>query len=234
MSFVRSFLRGIKRNELLIPETMDAAILRLDSAVNGERENLRLYRLFEYLSDICAVSDRPIVLMIDEVDSASNNQVFLDFLAQLRGYYINRDCQPTFQSVILAGVHDIRNLRRKLRPGDDHKVNSPWNIAADFKVDMSFSAKEIAGMLYEYESDYHTGMDVDEMAEWLHAYTSGYPFLVSRLCKLLDEEIFGREGFETREQTWTKAGFDEAVKLILTERNMLFESLSEKLISYPE
>lgn len=26
--------------------------------------------------------------MIDEVDSASNNQVFIDFLAQLRGYYL--------------------------------------------------------------------------------------------------------------------------------------------------
>ena len=33
--------------------------------------------------------------------------------------------------------------------------NSPWNIAADFLVDMSFSAKEIEGMLNKYESDYH-------------------------------------------------------------------------------
>lgn len=234
VSFARSFLRVIKRNELLISEAMDTAIQELDGEVKYERENFRLYRLFGHLSDICAVSDKPIVLIIDEVDSAANNQVFLDFLAQLRGYYINRDWQPTFQSVILAGVHDIRNLRRKLRQEDEHKVNSPWNIAADFKVDMSFSAKEIAGMLSEYEGDYHTGMDVDGMAERLYDYTSGYPFLVSRLCKLLDEEIFGKEGFETREQTWTKAGFDEAVKLILAERNMLFESLSEKLISYPE
>ena len=30
------------------------------------------------------------------------NQVFLDFLAQLRGYYLNRDQKPTFHSVILA------------------------------------------------------------------------------------------------------------------------------------
>ena len=32
-----------------------------------------------------------IVLIIDEVDSATNNQVFLDFLAQLREGYIRRD-----------------------------------------------------------------------------------------------------------------------------------------------
>ena len=46
--------------------------------------------------------------MIDEVDSASNNQVFLDFLAQLRAQYIERDIQPTFRAVILAGVYDVR------------------------------------------------------------------------------------------------------------------------------
>ena len=55
-----------------------------------------LKELFEQLSDICAAADKKIVLMIDEVDSASNNQVFLDFLAQLRAQYIERDIQPTF------------------------------------------------------------------------------------------------------------------------------------------
>ena len=36
----------------------------------------------------------------------------------------------------------------------EHRLNSPWNIAADFNIDMSFSAEEIAGMLQEYEKDY--------------------------------------------------------------------------------
>ena len=42
---------------------------------------------------------------------------------------------------------------------------------------MSFSADDIAVMLREYEADYHTGMDLDEMSEQLYDYTSGYPFL---------------------------------------------------------
>ena len=46
----------------------------------------------------------------------------------------------TFQSVILAGVTDIKNLKRRLQPNEEHKFNSPWNIAADFNVDMSLSA----------------------------------------------------------------------------------------------
>ena len=58
-------------------------------------------------------------------------------------------------------VYDIKNLKQKFENGAEPRRNSPWNIAADFLVDMSFSAKEIEGMLNEYESDYHTGMNTE-------------------------------------------------------------------------
>ena len=74
-------------------------------------------------------------------------------------------------------------------------TNSPWNIAADFDVVMSFSCQEIGGMLAEYEQDWHTGMDAAEMAGLLDDYTSGYPYLVSRLCKLIDEKVAGGPDF---------------------------------------
>lgn len=136
--------------------------------------------------------------MIDEVDSATNNQVFLDFLAQMRGYYLNREEMPAFWSVILAGVYDVKSIKRKIRPEDDHKMNSPWNIAADFDVVMSLSENGIKGMLCAYEDDWHTGMDTEKMAELLYAYTSGYPYLVSRICKLIDEKIAGSDSFPAR------------------------------------
>lgn len=234
LSFSESFLWELKQNHLPDSEKLTAAMEKIEARIDAAHGNYRLKKLFMDLSNICAAADKPVVLMIDEVDSASNNQVFLDFLAQLRAYYINRDRMPTFQSVILAGVHDVKNLRRKLRPEDEHKINSPWNIASDFNIDMSFSAGEIAGMLREYEDDYHTGMDIPDMAKGIYDYTSGYPFLVSRLCKLMDEEVCGSDGFETRSKSWTKAGLNEAVKRILEEKNTLFESLSGKLITYPE
>ena len=234
ITFSKLFLRGLKMNLLSDDHQFQSAIQQLELQVREKRADYELPELFERLTDICAASDKPMVLMIDEVDSATNNQVFLDFLAQLRAYYIDRDVQPSFQSVILAGVYDVKNLKRKIRTEDDHKVNSPWNIAADFNVDMSFSKEEIAGMLCEYEEDHHTGMDVKEMSGLLYDYTSGYPFLVSRLCKLMDQEVIGRDGFETEKAVWTEKGFCEAVRMLLTEKNSLFESLSEKLVSYPE
>ncbi len=200
-------------------------------------ENLQrctFQRLFRVLNNWCKISEKPIVLMIDEVDSASNNQVFLDFLSLLRGYYITRAKIPTFHSVILASVYDIKNLKRKIRPEEEHKVNSPWNIAADFTVDMSFSENQIETMLMQYEEDYHTSMNIKEIAKLLYDYTSGYPFLVSRLCKLMDEVVFGTNHFKTKEEVWTKAGFLEAIKLILMEKNTLFDSLFGKLETYPE
>ncbi len=198
--------------------------------------NFNLMRMFEVLRAFCRCLDRPVVLIIDEVDSATNNQVFLDFLAQLRNSYLDRDLKGivTFQSVILAGVYDIRNIRHKIRAEDEHKVNSPWNIAADFDVNMSFSREEIAGMLEEYEEDHSTGMNIRQMSELLFDYTSGYPFLVSRLCKLMDERLSGRDDFKTEGAVWTDNGFHEAVRLILAEENSLFDSLIGKLRDEPE
>lgn len=198
-----------------------------------KKRKSRLSDLFICFSRWCEESDKPIVLMIDEVDSASNNQVFLDFLAQLRGAYIDRDDIPAFQSVILAGVYDIRNLKQKIRPDTTHKTNSPWNIAADFRVEMAFSVKDIEGMLEEYETDYETGMDVGEISALIYDYTSGYPFLVSRICKLIDEQVAGSEVCAGRKEAWTRVGVVEAVRILLSERNTLFESLINKVEDYP-
>lgn len=156
------------------------------------------------------------------------------FLAQLRGAYINRDKRPAFQSVILAGVYDVKNIKQRLRPDGEHRVNSPWNIAADFLLDMNFSVKDISGMLAEYEADYQTGMDIKEIAQFIYDYTSGYPFLVSRICKLMDERITGSEGYFDRKSVWTKEGVLEAVKILLIEKNTLFESITGELADYPQ
>lgn len=233
-SFGKIFLKVLKKLNDDLNTGLREATNKFEQLINENNWDCTLRSLFEELSQLMEQADKPLVLMIDEVDSASNNQVFLDFLAQLRAYYINRDFQKTFQSVILAGVHDVKSLRRKLRPEDEHKMNSPWNIATDFKDDMSFSVDEIGEMLKNYEADFNTGMDIKKIAKLIYEYTAGYPYLVSKLCKLIDEDIYGKEEINTKSKAWTKEGFLEAVKLLLSERNTLFESLSEKLNSYPE
>ena len=192
-----------------------------------------LKEMFTDLSHMCKNSPRPVVLIIDEIDSASNNQVFIDFLAQLRGYYLRRDKTPIFHSVILAGVYDIKNLKLKLRPESEHQYNSPWNIATDFDMEMSFSREQISAMLQEYETDFHTGMEIPAMAEEIYEYTSGYPVLVSSICKFIDEKLTGKKDFRTPKEAWTKKGIEQAVKKILIDRVPLFESMIRHLNDCP-
>ena len=214
-SFVMAFSGEILDCMRFPEEIPDTIKTTLQGFADGDERQVTLPRLFRCLSQWCEQSNKKIVLLIDEVDSASNNQVFLDFLAQLRGYYINRDRKATFQSVILAGVHDIKNIKRKISENGEHKLNSPWNIAADYLVDMSFSA-----------------LDINAIAGMIFDYTSGYPFLVSKLCKLIDEIVAEEPQFLNN--SWTKEGLLKAVNILLKEKNTLFESLVNKLADYPE
>lgn len=228
--FVRVFAKSLYRVINSMPIVSDAVKATLATFFEDNDKKQYLFDLFAELSNWCGHSAKPVVLIIDEVDNASNSQVFMDFLAQLRAYYLQRDVTPTFQSVILAGVYDIKNVKVKIRPDEEHKINSPWNIATDFNVNMSFSAEDISGMLMEYEADHKTGMNIQEVSAIIYDYTSGYPFLVSRICKLSDEVVCCMPNWSL-ERAWTNNGIIEAVKLIVAENNTLFESLMGKVIN---
>ncbi|MCC8046782.1 MAG: ATP-binding protein [Clostridiales bacterium] len=230
-SFVATFSSELLDAVETFPEEIEEQLLAFSEETARAHS---LNALFRVIKSWCGMSDKRIVLIIDEVDTATNNQVFIDFLSQLRAYYLKRPRVPAFWSVILAGVYDIRNIRQKIRPDEEHKTNSPWNIAADFNVDMSFSVADIAGMLKDYESDWHTDMDIRKIAGLIYDYTSGYPYLVSRLCKLMDETIAGRDDFSDKQDAWTSQGLLAAVKLLENETNALFLSLKGKLVDYPK
>ncbi len=236
-SFVKAFalnlLEKAEFGQAVIPEDI---ISEFKALIVTDTDDLDLRMLFLVILRWCGSSEKPIVMFIDEIDSASNNQVFLDFLAQLRLMYLEREADsdyPAFRSVILAGVTDIKHLKSKIRDDDQSKVNSPWNIAAPFNIDMSLSADGIKGMLDDYEADHNTGMDTANIAQLIYDYTSGYPFLVSHICQIIDEELVP-DKFKTLADAWTRNGIDEAVKIILNEKNTLFDSLIGKLTNYPE
>jgi hypothetical protein len=175
------------------------------------------------ISELCGMTSKPVILMIDEVDRATDFSVFITFLGLLRDMYLERNDKgsPAFQSVVLACVHDVKNLKKKIRPESGHTYNSPWNIAADFDMDMSFSSQEIATMIEGYEGDRRIGMDVGSVAESLYYYTNGYPFLVSKLCKMIDETQI----------EWSSHGVGEAARKLVKEKNTLFEDMYKNVLN---
>ena len=227
-AFKRMFIEALEENELK-PKELKAAVESLK-----DTEQSTLSELFYFLSEICKSSLQPVVMMIDEVDTVSDNQVFIDFLAMLRRDYIKRRKKTVFHSVVLASVYDIKNLRLKFRPDEEHRYNSPWNIAADFDIEMAFSVKQIENMLLEYETDNQTGMDATEVAKEIYQYTSGYPYLVSAICKTMDEKLTCVDTLENSNNLWNKEGVMEAVKKILQSNIPLFDNMIKQLDTYAD
>lgn len=200
--------------------------------LNYEEYSSKLYEMSEEVNDLNAVSKaitnfcksikKEIVLFIDEVDKSSNNQLFISFLGMLRNKFLLRQQgkDKTFHSVILAGVYDIKNLKLKMRQDDEKKYNSPWNIAVNFKVNMKFYPEDIATMLNEYSKDRNISMDIKDISAYIYFYTNGYPFLVSRLCQIIDEDIMS-----VNETSWNLEHIEKSVKEILQENNTLFDDL---------
>jgi len=134
---------------------------------------------------------------------------------------------------LLSGVYDIKNISLEMiyngnhasLKTENHSRTFPWNIATAFEIDMAFSADEIATMLVEYEKDYATGMDVVAVAKELYTYTSGYPFMVSRLCQIIHDRI---------DKKWDIHGVRSAVTALLREDNQLFKDMSKNLENHED
>lgn len=77
----------------------------------------------------------------------------------------------------------------KIRSDEEKIYNSPWNIASEFRVNMNLLPAEIRPILEEYASDRKIKMDTHQVVIQIFYYTSGYPFLVSTLYKIMDENM---------------------------------------------
>jgi hypothetical protein len=217
--FSKVFIELLSDSIQLTDENESKRLVSLAVDINNMKD------LSKTITNFVKETSKEVILFIDEVDKSSNNQVFLSFIGMLRNKYLARELEQdfTFQSVILAGLYDVKSLKLKLRNEEDSKYNSPWNIAVDFNVDMSFSPKEIGTMLEEYCKDNKINMDIEALSNELYFFTSGYPYLVSRLCQIIDEKV------NINCSLWTREDVKKAVKILLEEKNTLFDTMIKNL-----
>ena len=214
--FCKKFLKNCARAIRLIDRNNSNKLFEYSKDVTD------LDTLSDYISEFIEECDREVILIIDEVDKSSDNQLFINFLGILREKYLRRidDEDVSFKSVILAGLYDIKNLKLKLRPDEEKKYNSLWNIAVTFNIDMSLSEKGIEKMLKEYKNDRNIRLNAKKSAEFIHFYTNGYPFLVSRICQIIDEDL---------NALWNEENMIKAIKILLNEKNTLFDDLIKNI-----
>jgi predicted AAA-ATPase len=218
-SFIEGFFLQLKRVFLLNKENEMLKLLKENKDISHMDE----FGMF--ITELVMLSNKKVVLLIDEIDKNSDNQLFVNFLGLLRMKYLmqKEGVDYTFHSVILAGVHDVKNLKLKIRSDEERKYNSPWNIAVNFDIDMNFTKKEIENMLVQYSNEKKVKLDAEYFSEKLFYYTNGYPFFVSRLCELIDDEIMKDD------LMWQKSYMEKAVKICISENNTNYESLIKNL-----
>jgi hypothetical protein len=79
-------------------------------------------------------------------------------------------------------------------------------------------------MLDDYSKENNIELEIEKLSKEIFKFTNGYPFLVSRICQVIDEDIF-----KDNKKQWTIQEIQKAVKIIINEKNMLFDDLIKNM-----
>ncbi len=141
----------------------------------------------QYLTDWCRSLNKPLVLLLDEVDSLYDD-VLISTLRQLRdGFQTRPHSFP--QSVALVGLRDIREYRLRAR-ADNPSIGagSPFNIKAKSFFLPIFSREEVRDLLDQHTAD--TGQVFSpEVFEKIYEYGGGQPWLTNALANEIVREL---------------------------------------------
>jgi hypothetical protein len=69
-------------------------------------------------------------------------------------------------------------------------------------------------------------MDLEAISKRIYHWTNGYPFLVSKICKTIDEDIMPTKASSF---LWSVSEVEEAVKQLIIEKNTLFDDMTKNL-----
>jgi len=184
-------------------------------------EDAALLKALTYLSKRIK---RPLVLMLDEIDSLVGDTL-ISVLRQLRAGYTNRpDGFP--QSIILCGVRDVRDYR--IHSSKEKAIitgGSAFNIKAKSLNLGDFNKHEI-GILYNQHTQ-ETGQEFEDgVIDYVWELTEGQPWLVNALGYVACFEI---KEARDREKKITKKLIEEAKDRIILERYTHIDQLADKL-----
>ena len=172
--------------------------------------------LREALTRWSEASAKPLVLLIDEIDTLQGDPL-LSTLQQLRGGYPMRP-EAFPQCVVLCGLRDVRDYRIR-------STSSPFNIVAKSLRLGDFTQEEALALL-----DQHTGETgqafTDDARKAIWTQTLGQPWLVNALAY---ETCFERKAGRDRTRAVTEDDVAEAREALIVRRVTHLDQLADKL-----
>jgi hypothetical protein len=180
--------------------------------------------LFQILREWAKQSDKPVVLLIDEIDSLVGDTL-ISVLRQLRTGYNNRPAMFP-QSIVLCGVRDVRDYRIHSGKGKDIITGgSAFNIKAESLRLGNFDLNEIKTLYSRHTED--TGQTfADNVFPLIWELTEGQPWLVNALGYEVCFEV--KEGRE-RAKTISADMINRAKENLILRRETHLDQLADKL-----
>lgn len=179
--------------------------------------------LKEYIRRWCRAQTKPIILLIDEVDSLWDD-VLVSMLRQLRdGFQARPKNFP--QSIGLVGLRDIRDYKLKAR-AENRSLGSgsPFNVKAKSFFLPFFSREEVRHLLDEHTED--TGQEFSkEVFEEIFTYSSGQPWLTNALAN----EIVADMLQDDYSRDITPDMVETAKEALITQRQTHLDSLVDRV-----
>ncbi len=143
-------------------------------------DNSPVQRFSQFLRDaLLQEITAPIVIFVDEIDSALTTPFADDFFAAIRAASNNRASLPAFARLtfVLIGVARPADLIRE-------RTRTPYNIGTHIAL-TDFSGPELAPFEAALEAAFPTlGAQI---IQWVLDWTGGQPYLTQKLCAALVE-----------------------------------------------
>ena len=180
--------------------------------------------LAETISRWCQHDPKPLVLLIDEIDSLVGDTL-ISVLRQLREGYPQRP-QRFPQSVFLCGVRDVRDYR--IRSQSSQEIvsgGSAFNVKAKSLRLGDFSKEDVAALFGQHVDE--TGQRFESGAvDLVWDLTQGQPWLVNALGY---ECCFEMEGSRDRSNSVTVESVRQAKENLILRRETHLDQLADKL-----
>ena len=180
--------------------------------------------LRQALARWCLNDSRPVVLLIDEIDTLVGDTL-ISVLRQLRGGY---DMRPVAfpQSVVLCGVRDVRDYPiRSESEGGTVTGGSAFNIKAKSLRLGDFDEADMRALLGQHTAE--TGQQFTEAALTAVWHQSqGQPWLVNALA---DQACFEDKAGRDRGRTIDKEAVMDASEALILSRQTHLHQLADKL-----
>ncbi len=180
--------------------------------------------LNEILTRWTQVSPKPLVLLIDEIDSLVGDTL-ISVLRQLRTGYFKRPASFP-QNIILCGVRDVRDYR--IHSEKEKAIitgGSAFNVKAESLRLEDFSRAEVEILLNQHTEE--TGQVFEEAARCLvWELTHGQPWLVNAIAY---EVCFKMKANRDRSKTITAEMVAQAKEQLILRHDTHIDYLADKL-----